>query len=487
MGSAAVQAPFVPVRRCSPPLRRPFLLLTLNSSHSSSVRSVRCSALTSPAEKVKSSRKKSLSKGSTKQSKRVNAVSLEAGPASVSSSSQNTDLNYDEVAEQLENIYKLSPANVVEKIGEGQDGEFGGMRLVRGKRRKAKRLSMEKRVAVKMMENEGRIVEDNYEERLLQENLVLWNLSGMGWKRMKIPPVLKSAEQTKLFKIMQPMKAINELKESLRNDLQQEPSDGELAAKMNMTVPELRRCMKVGQAARNKLIKHNLRLVIYAINKHFAEFATNERFDDLCQAGMKGLITSIDRFEPKRGLRLSTYGLLWIRHSIIRSISASSFTRYPHAFESVKQEIRKAKLQLLFELGRTPTEEEIAKKVGITREKYQDIVKATRPVHSLNVKHRVTQEELINGISDTYGFGGKSRRQSPALLRLALDDVLDSLKPKENIVIRQRYGLDGKGERTLTEVAGNLNITKEMVRKHELKAFMKLKHPARLDYLRKYI
>ncbi|KAJ4732186.1 RNA polymerase sigma factor rpoD [Rhynchospora pubera] len=487
MGSAAVQAPFVPVRRCSPPLRRPFLLLTLNSSHSSSVRSVRCSALTSPAVKVKSPRKKSLSKGSTKQSKRVHAVSLEAGPVSVSSSSQNTDLNYDEVAEQLENIYKLSPAKVVEKIGEGQDGEFGGMRLVRGKRRKAKRLSMEKRVAVKRTKNEERIVEDNY-EGLLRENLVLWNLSGADWKMMKIPPVLKFAEQTKLFKLMQPMKAINELKESLRNDLQREPSDGELAAKINMTVPELGRHMKVGQAARNKLIKHNLRLVIYAINKHFAEFATNERFDDLCQAGMNGLITSIDRFEPKRGLRLSTYGLLWIRHSIIRSIPASSFTRYPHTFQSIKQEIQKAKLQLLFELGRTPTEEEIAKKVGITREKYQDIVKATRPVYSLNVKHRVTQEEFINGITDTYGFrGDKSRRQSPALLRLALDDVLDSLRPKENIVIRQRYGLDGKGERTLSEIAGNLNITKEMVRKYELKAFMKLKHPARLDYLRKYI
>lgn len=205
MRSAAVQAPFVPVRRCSPTLRRPFLFLTLNSSHSSSVRSVRCSALTSPSEKVKDSRKKSLTKGSAKQSKRVNAVSLEAAPT-VSSSSQGTGLNYDEVAEQLENIYKLSPAKILEKIGEGQDGDFGGMRLVRGKKRKAKRLSMEKRMAVKKAKNEEATIQDNYEERLLRENLVLWNLSKLDWKRMKIPPVLRSAEQTKLFKLMQPMK-----------------------------------------------------------------------------------------------------------------------------------------------------------------------------------------------------------------------------------------------------------------------------------------
>jgi RNA polymerase sigma factor len=206
MGSATVQAPFIAVRRCSQQVRRPFLVLTFNSSDSSSVRSVKCSALASPSEKVKDSRKKGLTKGSTKQSKRVKAVSLEAGPASVSSSSQDTGLNYDEVAEQLENIYRLSPAKVLEKIGEGQDGSFGGMRLVRGKKRKAKRLSMEKRAAVKKAKTEERIIQDDYVERLLLENLVFWNLGSLGWKRMKIPPVLRSAEQTKLVKLMQPMK-----------------------------------------------------------------------------------------------------------------------------------------------------------------------------------------------------------------------------------------------------------------------------------------
>lgn len=185
-------------------------------------------------------------------------------------------------------------------------------------------------------------------------------------------------------------------------------------------------------------------------------------------------------------------------------------------------EIFKTKTELLFELGRLPTEDEVVERLKITPERYREVLRAAKPVLSLNSKHSVTQEEFINGITDVDGVGANNSRQ-PALLRLALDDVvsfnspsllllvislslsvlasclyeyqklitfhsqLDSLKPKESLVIRQRYGLDGKGDRTLGEIAGNLNISREMVRKHEVKALMKLKHQARVDYLRQYI
>ncbi|KAL8142481.1 hypothetical protein V2J09_015513 [Rumex salicifolius] len=152
----------------------------------------------------------------------------------------------------------------------------------------------------------------------------------------------------------------------------------------------------------------------------------------------------------------------------------------------VRVEIQKAKLQMMFELTRMPTEEEIARRVGISPERYREVMRASKSVLSLNSKHATTQEELVDGIADIDGVGGDKRKQ-PALLRLAIDDVLDSLKPKESLVIRQRYGLDGKGDRTLGEIAGNLNISREMVRKHEMKALMKLKHPARMDYVRQYI
>lgn len=83
------------------------------------------------------------------------------------------------------------------------------------------------------------------------------------------------------------------------------------------------------------LLQHNLRLVLFVINKYFADFANGPRFQDLCQAGVKGLITAIDRFEPNRRFRLSTYSLFWIRHAIIRSMTLSSFTRVPFGLESV--------------------------------------------------------------------------------------------------------------------------------------------------------
>lgn len=84
------------------------------------------------------------------------------------------------------------------------------------------------------------------------------------------------------------------------------------------------------------ILQHNLRLVLFVMNKYFQDFANGPRFQDLCQAGVKGLITAIDRFEPKRRYRLSTYALFWIRHAIIRSMTVSSFVRVPFGLESVR-------------------------------------------------------------------------------------------------------------------------------------------------------
>ncbi|XP_073007337.1 RNA polymerase sigma factor sigE, chloroplastic/mitochondrial-like [Typha latifolia] len=519
MGSATVPssappAAFVGVRR-SPPLRRSFFFLSFDSN-----RPTKCLALVSPSEAVKEPQK-SLTRA-VKQPKRVKAVSIDAAPTaaspSSSPSSDSCDLNYNEVAAVLENIYKLSPAEIsdAEDIGvdrrrrqtgrgrkrveeeeeESRIGDVCNISVVRSRRRRPKRLSLEKRVALRKRrkEEEGVAVAISGErkelgedvvERLVREHSVSTDLASLDWKKMKIPPVLSSSEHTRLFKLMQPMKAILELKENLHKDLNREPTDGELAGAMNISVMQLRRQLEIGRAARNKLIKHNLRLVLFVINKYYPDIASGPKFQDLCQAGAKGLITAIDRFETKRGFRLSTYGLFWIRHSITRSMIISSLTRFPFGIESVRQVIQKAKLELSFELERPPSEEEIIDRVRISPERYFYVLKAGKPVLSLNAKHSVTQEEFINGITDVDGTGGDKCRQ-PALLRLALDDVLDSLKPKESVVIRQRYGLDGKGNRTLGEIAGNLNISREMVRKHEVKALMKLKHPARVDYLRRY-
>ncbi|XP_019195124.1 PREDICTED: RNA polymerase sigma factor sigE, chloroplastic/mitochondrial-like isoform X2 [Ipomoea nil] len=419
----------------------------------------------------------------------------EASPSTI-------ELDYNEAAAKLEKLYKSSPETGDrtvkrgrgrrKRIGEGNE-EAEKENIIRNPKKKAKRLSLDKRITLRR-KKEGELLvasisqkqqhreattNDEKIDMLVREYSIGTNLVTLDWKKMKIPPVLSSSEHSWLFKLMQPMKAIFQVKENLQNDLGREPTDVEIAEATNIDVVQLRKTLEVGQAARNKLIKHNLRLVMFVVNKYFQDFASSPRFQDLCQAGVKGLITAIDRFEPKRKFRLSTYGLFWIRHAIIRSITLSSFTK-------VRAEIQKAKMELLVKLQRMPTENEVTERVGISRERYHEVMKVSKPVLSLNAKHKTTQEELIDGITDVDDVEG-DKRKHPALLRLALDDVLDSLKPKESLVMRQRYGLDGKGDRTLGEIAGNLNISREMVRKHEVKALMKLKHPARVDYLRRYI
>ncbi|KAG6490226.1 RNA polymerase sigma factor sigE, chloroplastic/mitochondrial-like [Zingiber officinale] len=460
------------VRR-SPPLRRPFVVLAFKGGPGPN-----CSeAVVSPP---------------VKETKKSPGKRPERGKSAVVSADACTrDPGYDEVAAALENIYKLSPEDFT-------DWEAKGVGNVVRNKKKAKRLGLEERVSLRQQRKEEESVEEansgrkrrdlkEDEEKLVREYSISTDLNRLDWKRVKIPPVLSSVEHTWLFKSMQPMKVILQVKEELFKDLKRESTYGELADAVNTSVPILRRHLEVGQAARNKLIKHNLRLVLFVINKYFPEIATGHKFQEFCQAGARGLITAIDRFEPRRGFRLSTYGLFWIRHSISRSMTLASFTKVPFGIESVRQEIQKGKLELSFELGRQPTEKETADRVRISLERYNDVVKTSRPVFSLHAKHIVTQEEFINGITDIDGSVGGDKHRQPALLRLALDDVLDSLKPKESLVLRQRYGLDGKGERTLGEIAGNLNISREMVRKHELKALLKLKHPTRVDYLRRYI
>nr|AKC88744.1 sigma factor [Hypseocharis bilobata] len=468
-------------------------------------------ALVAPTEKIplpiETPKKHQKRRGrTTKSSKRVKAVSVEeAAPCTL-------EVDYNEAAAKLENIYKLSPA-IDTFEAEDMDGTMrrGSQRrrkingddnkleerstdsVVRNRVKKVRRLDLDRRIALRrnkeekvdalLIQRKDPTNEDEKMKKLVREYSSGSDFGSLDWKRTKIPPVLPSSEHIWLFKLMQPMKTLLKKKEDLQKNLGREPTNYELANTMNMNVTEVKKLLEVGEAARNKLIKHNQRLVLFTINKYFQDFVNGPNFEDLCQAGAQGLITAIDRFEPKRNFRLSTYGLFWIRNAIIRSMTLSSSLQVSFGLESIRIEIKRAKLELMFELHRLPTEREIIERVGISPQRYREVKKASNPIASLHARHPVTQEELINGISDV---NGSDNRRRTTLLRLALDDVLDSLKPKESLVIRQRYGLDGKGGRTLGEIAGNLNISREMVRKHEVKALMKLRHPTRVDYLRKH-
>nr|AKC88728.1 sigma factor [California macrophylla] len=448
----------------------------------------------------------------TKTSKRVKAVSAEeASPC-------NLEVDYSEAAAKLENIYKLSPTTDYSEDedldgtmrrrlkrrrnvnGDDSKSEKGTTdTVVRNPVKKVKRLNLDKRIALKrnkeknvdaLLIQRNKNPEDENEKikKLVREYRTPIHSVRLDWIRTKMPPVLSSSEHAWLFKLMQPMKALQKEQKDLQKKLGREPTHCELADAVNVNVAEVKKQLDVGRAATNKLIKHNLRLVLFVIKKYFQDLVDVSNLEDFCQAGVQGLITAIERFETKRGSQLSTYGVFWIRHAIMRYMKRTNILEIPFSLESLRLKVMRAKIDLSFELHRSPTEDEIIKKVGISPERHLDVKRASRPVYSLHARHPVTKEELINLISDDDDDGGGAdKRRQPALLRLALDDVLDSLKPKESLVIRQRFGLDGKGQRTLGEIAGNLNISREMVRKHEMKAMMKLKHPTRVDYLRGYL
>ncbi|XP_077252168.1 RNA polymerase sigma factor sigE, chloroplastic/mitochondrial-like isoform X2 [Tasmannia lanceolata] len=472
-------------------LRRPIFLAFKTDKSKTSAFVAPQEAIPLPVDTPKEHKKSP--RRATKSPKRVETVFIDGtSPCTI-------DLDYNEAAAKLESIYKLSPADIYKLIQKccqmrkrtGQENEKGEKEttdIVKSRSRKMKRLSLGKRIFLRKMKNKEAISSSHMRGDVKRtfSDYSSTDFVSLDWKKMKIPAVLPSSEHARLFQLMQPMKALLEVKENMHKGLGREPTDDELATANNMNITQMRRHIEVGRSARSKLIKHNLRLVLFVISKYYQEIARGPKFQDLCQAGANGLITAIHRFEPKRGFQLSSYGLFWIRHAIMRSMTLSSFTHIPFGVESVRMEIQRAKLELLFELGRLPTEEELIAKVGISTERYHDVMRASKPVFSLHARHVTTQEEFIKGITDIDGVGGDKRKQHE-LLRLALDDVLDSLKPKESLVIRQRYGLDGKGDRTLGEIAGNLNISREMVRKYEVKAFMKLKHPTRVDYLRRYI
>lgn len=377
--------------------------------------------------------------------------------------------------------------------------------VVRSPRKYKKRLSLDSRIALRKARlarmqsreqaaslgknklnasNEDPDIWSEEVDQLIKGYLVSTDLI-LDWNRLQTRGLLSPAEHIWLAKLMQPMKLYFQTKDTLKNVLRREPRDDEIAKALNVPARTFKRQMEAGQAARNKMMQHNLRLVLFEVYKHNLE-ETGLGFHDACQEGSKGLLIAVDRFEPKKGFRLSTYALHWIRYSIFRAITLSNLRRTPFSVAALKLDIQRATLDLLFQLGRAPTDEEIRWKLGLKKERYDEVVRASKRVVSLNEYDRTTKEELINTIVDQEK-GNYTSISPQTMLRLGLDDVLDSLKPKESLVIRQRFGLDGKGGKSLGEIARNLNISREMVRKYEVKGLLKLKHPSRVEYLRSYL
>ena len=240
-----------------------------------------------------------------------------------------------------------------------------------------------------------------------------------------------------------------------------------------------------GARAHEMLIKANTRLVVSIAKKHMGR---GLQFLDLIQEGNMGLMKAVDKFDWRRGFKFSTYATWWIRQAITRAIADQAKTiRVPvHMVETIHK-YKKIERELEQKFERTPTPEEVAKVMGIEPEKAHDIVKIAQDFTSLETpvgKEEDTRlKEFIEDETTLSPFEAASRE----LLKGHIDEVLQSLNPRERKVLELRFGLKDGRTRTLEEVGKEFGVTRERIRQIEAKALRKLRHPSRSKRLRDYL
>ncbi|AFY60443.1 RNA polymerase sigma factor RpoD [Synechococcus sp. PCC 6312] len=301
--------------------------------------------------------------------------------------------------------------------------------------------------------------------------------------------LLRADEEIELARKIADLLELERIRDRISEQLDCDPDDLERhpepwASEVKMTLPAFRHRLFVGRRAKEKMVQSNLRLVVSIAKKYMNRGLS---FQDLIQEGSLGLIRAAEKFDHEKGYKFSTYATWWIRQAITRAIADQSRTiRLPvHLYETISR-IKKTTKLLSQEMGRKPTEEEIAERMEMTIEKLRFIAKSAQLPISLETPIGKEEDSRLGDFIESDGETPEDQ-VSKHLLREDLETVLCTLSPRERDVLKLRYGLDDGRMKTLEEIGQIFNVTRERIRQIEAKALRKLRHPNRNSVLKEYI